>query len=209
MVLSILYDGDIDLIVGHTHGTLAYFENNTLSSKVKIKERSITDKHAVTLTIIDTDGYDTLDLRTDTHDQRIDLRPEGISDVYGKTGNLVIARDTMIGQVIAGKGNDFIRGNDGPNRLVGWTGDDVMMGGAGNDRFAFYPNDGHDMILDFTQGEDKIDLRFLPAITSIEDLSRKDTDEGLVIYLTDDQSDSVTLIGLERTDMAAGDFLFG
>ena len=66
----------------------------------------------VTLTLYDKDGNDTLDLRTDTTDQRVDLRPEGISDVYGLVGNLIIARDTLIENFVAGSGNDIVIGNE-------------------------------------------------------------------------------------------------
>ena len=161
----------------------------------------------VALTIYDTGGYDTLDLRTDTADQRIDLRPEGISDVYGLVGNLVIARGTMIEQFIAGSGDDMIRGNDGPNRLLGRGGDDILMGGEGKDRFAFSLNDGHDTILDFTKGEDKIDLRPIPDIT-FADLSGEERGGDLIIYLSDDQEASITLPGFSITDITPNDFLF-
>ena len=73
----------------------------------------------VALTLYDTGGTDTLDLRTDTSAQRVDLRPEGISDVYGLVGNLVIARDTLIEHFIAGSGNDRVTGNAAANRLEG------------------------------------------------------------------------------------------
>ena len=95
-----------------------------------------------TLTLYDNGGNDTLDLRTDTNDQRVYLRPEGISDVYGLTGNLVIARDTVIENVIAGSGNDlvvgnavanYLKGNNGDDRIWGSGGDDILEGGAGAD----------------------------------------------------------------------------
>ena len=98
---------------------------------------------AVTLTLYDTGGHDMLDLRTDTDDQRVDLRPEGISDVYGLVGNLLIARGTWIENFIAGSGNDKVIGNAVANRLAGGAGndelwgsggDDVLEGGAGADR---------------------------------------------------------------------------
>ena len=57
----------------------------------------------VTLTLYDAGGVDTLDLRTDAADQRVDLRPEGISDVFGLIGNWIIARGTVIENVIAGR----------------------------------------------------------------------------------------------------------
>ena len=87
----------------------------------------------ITLTIQDTDGTDTFDLRTDTHDQRIDLSEEGISDVFGLTGNLIIARGTTIENVIAGTGNDTISGNVAANRLEGRAGNDVLTGEEGSD----------------------------------------------------------------------------
>ena len=87
----------------------------------------------VTLTLHDTGGTDTLDLRTDTRDQRVDLRPEGISDVFGLTGNLSIARATVIENLIAGSGHDTVTGNAASNRLEGRAGNDRLTGNAGND----------------------------------------------------------------------------
>ena len=87
----------------------------------------------VTLTLYDKDGNDTLDLYTDTADQRVDLRPEGVSDVYGLVGNLIIARDTLIENFVAGSGNDIVIGNEAANLLEGRAGDDELMGNEGND----------------------------------------------------------------------------
>ena len=87
----------------------------------------------VTLTLYDSGGIDTLDLRTDTNDQRVDLRPEGFSNVYGLTGNLIIARDTLIENFIAGSGDDTVIGNDAANYLEGRDGNDNLQGNGGND----------------------------------------------------------------------------
>ena len=87
----------------------------------------------VTLTLYDKDGNDTLDLHTDTTDQRVDLRPEGISDVYGLVGNLIIARDTLIENFVAGSGDDLVLGNEVANLLEGRGGDDELLGNGGND----------------------------------------------------------------------------
>ena len=72
-------------------------------------------------------------LRRDGSDQQVDLRSEGISDVYGRVGNLVIARDTLIENFIAGRGNDVVIGNAVANRLEGGAGDDELWGNAGDD----------------------------------------------------------------------------
>lgn len=87
----------------------------------------------VALTIFDSGGHDRLDLRWDDDDQRVDLSPEGISDVFGLAGNLSIARGTVIESYIAGTGDDVVQGGDADNVLWGNYGNDTLAGGAGDD----------------------------------------------------------------------------
>ncbi len=87
----------------------------------------------VALTIFDSGGHDRLDLRWDDDDQRVDLSPEGISDVFGLAGNLSIARGTVIESYIAGTGDDVVRGGDADNVLWGNYGNDTLAGGGGDD----------------------------------------------------------------------------
>ena len=95
---------------------------------------------ALTLTIYDTGGYDTLDLSTATAGQKIDLRAEVAdsdeqfaSDVMGSRGNLLIAPGTVIEKAVGGAGDDEIVGNAADNTLEGGRSDDRLTGGAGND----------------------------------------------------------------------------
>ena len=134
-------DGHPELIVGNDDGIIHYFESVGTPESPEFSPQSLA--RPTTFTIYDNGGTDTLDVRTDTNDQRIYLRPEGISDVYGLIGNMIIARDTWIENVIAGSGNDFIAGNaiandlngrDGNDRIWGSGGDDILEGGAGADR---------------------------------------------------------------------------
>ena len=150
-------DGNLDLIIGNQVGDILYFKNTGTDANPEFSPQSLTQP--TTLTIYDNGGNDTLDLRTDTNDQRVYLHPEGISDVYGLTGNLIIARDTVIENFIAGSGDDLIAGNavanylngrDGDDRLWGSGGDDILEGGAGadmlnggaGDDYAYYTNSG-------------------------------------------------------------------
>ena len=90
-------------------------------------------ENPVTLTLYDSSGIDTLDLRTDTSKQQVDLRPEGFSDVFGLVGNLIIAQDTLIENFVAGSGDDVVTGNDAANYLQGRDGNDHLRGGGGDD----------------------------------------------------------------------------
>lgn len=121
-------------------------------------------------TILDNGGTDTIDFSNDTRDQRVNLNPEWTSDVYGYKGNMVIARDTIIENYVAGSGDDLVIGNmagnvlegrdgddnilkggDGDDRLFGGQGDDRLYGGEGNDALRGGPGedtlhaDGHAM----------------------------------------------------------------
>ena len=134
-------DNDLDLVIGNQDGAIHYFENTGTRANPSFTARSLA--RPATLTLYDSSGSDTLDLRTDTNNQRVYLRPEGISDVFGLTGNLIIARDTVIENFIAGSGDDLVAGNavanylsgrDGDDRLWGSGGDDILEGGAGADR---------------------------------------------------------------------------
>ena len=116
----------------------------------------------VALTLYDTGGTDTLDLRTDTHDQRIDLRPEGVSTVFGRNGKIFIGPETVIENVVAGSGNDRITGNAAANRLEGRGGHDTLDGREGRDTLEGGKGDdrltggkGHDT-LEGGEGDDRL-----------------------------------------------------
>ena len=105
----------------------------------------------VAVTLIDNGGQDVIDLSHWEGAQRLDLRSEAVSDVLGLTGNLVIARDTVIEEAHTGAGADDVTGNgsdnilhlgegndtadgqDGADRIFGGAGSDVLRGGAAND----------------------------------------------------------------------------
>ena len=97
--------------------------------------------------------------------------------------------DTLTGDdednVIEGNGGaDTLDGGDGADTLDGGSGDDELSGGHGADIFRFAPGHGNDIILDFSNGEDRIDLSDL----DIEDLSAVTIVEGtdrVTLDLTD------------------------
>jgi Ca2+-binding RTX toxin-like protein len=55
-------------------------------------------------------------------------------------------------------GNDALDGGAGVDVLWGMGGDDRLTGGTEADYFIFAAGEGHDVVMDFTKGQDKIDL---------------------------------------------------
>ncbi|MBU2958440.1 M10 family metallopeptidase C-terminal domain-containing protein [Paracoccus sp. 1_MG-2023] len=104
----------------------------------------VADAWGVAMTISDVGGWDRLDLGHDGHDQQIDMRMGGVSDVFGMRGNLQIAAGTLIEALFAGNGDDRIVGNAGRNNIRGGDGDDRIFGNGGNDTLS--GNNGNDLL---------------------------------------------------------------
>lgn len=83
----------------------------------------------------------------------------GDDDLFGQGG-----RDTLAGRkgndvLIAGRRRDRLNGGPGQDIVNGGRGGDTMLGGKGADRFVFTRvEDKGDIILDFVEGQDVIDL---------------------------------------------------
>jgi Ca2+-binding RTX toxin-like protein len=84
----------------------------------------------------------------------------GANTIVGTSGNDLIdgkaGKDTLSG----GGGNDILEGGSGTDQLRGGVGNDFLVGGAGADVFVFREaNWGTDVILDWGDGADRLDLR--------------------------------------------------
>ncbi|WP_371171390.1 M10 family metallopeptidase C-terminal domain-containing protein [Aliiroseovarius sp. 2305UL8-7] len=88
---------------------------------------------AMTMTVYDQGGIDTLNFANTYSSQVIDIRAGHFSSVYGKVNNIYIDGSTLIENAIGGHGTDKLIGNNTANRLSGEGGNDVIYGGAGND----------------------------------------------------------------------------
>jgi serralysin len=105
--------------------------------------------------VYDTEGIDTFDFSSYSSHQTLDLREESFSDLAGLTGNIGIARGTVIENGRTGTGNDTIIGNDADNDLSAGFGTDLLVGGAGHD--ALRGGSGNDTLqgevgFDFIEG---------------------------------------------------------
>ena len=130
--MALLYGTPTTLRTGNT----TYGENSTAGGAYDRFSTINSDgdiSESVTMTIVDSGGTDTLDFRSDTVAQRIDLRSGSFSDVYGQLGTLAIAVGTVIENAMTGSGHDVIYGNDAANQIQSMNGDDRVDAGAGND----------------------------------------------------------------------------
>jgi serralysin len=98
----------------------------------------------VSYTVVDNGGTDTLDYSGFAVAQRINLTAESYSNVGGRTGNVSIARGTVIENAIGGSGIDIILGNAAGNVLTGNGGADELYGLGGNDQL--FGGDGADYL---------------------------------------------------------------
>ena len=98
----------------------------------------------IAFTIYDYDGTDLINLATSRADNRLDMNGTGISDIGGLTGNVMIARGTVIENATMGSGNDTVIGNDAGNKIKGRVGNDSLSGGGGRDKLI--GNGGNDTL---------------------------------------------------------------
>ena len=106
------------------------------------------------------------------------------------------------------EGDDTIYGHAGDDEIYGGAGDDTMYGGSGADTFGIQRNSGNDVIADFANGEDVIDLTQFSGITSFADLTVTSDDTGVTIDLTAHGGGTILLQGFDIDDLDAADFVF-
>lgn len=190
--------GDTVYGVGHTLGASWL---GLLFDGVNSGSSANFNGYSFSATITDIGGYDVIDLSNDVMDQLVDLSSEGISDVLGDVGNLIIARGTVIEEYRAGSGDDTVEGNSAANKLYGKGGNDSLFGNAGDD--TLYGGNGNDMLRggadnDIFIGGDGADDMYGGAGTDLADYT---------------QSSSRAVVDLEDAALnagsAAGDTLVG
>jgi len=83
------------------------------------------------LLVTDLGGTDTINAAAIITDTLLDLRPGQVSSIDGQA--VTISIGTVIENADTGDGNDSVIGNDAPNNLRAWRGNDLLDGGAGAD----------------------------------------------------------------------------
>lgn len=133
----------------------------------------------------------------------------GLEEIDGGEGNDLIYGNFGDELMNGGEGNDTLYGGQNEDTLSGGAGDDVLfgnrnadvlVGGTGNDVFYASANSGHDVVLDFTLGEDRI------AIDGGAEYSVTDSPGGLVMDI--DGGARLTLVGVDTAKVQSSEWLF-
>lgn len=155
----------------------------------------------------------------------------GVDELHGRNGDDVLVggsgNDSLYGgagedSLFGGDGNDALGGGDGDDSLRGGAGNDVLSGGRGDDEltgnggsdiFVFRRMAGDDVITDFQNGADQIDLsafggRVADFAGQVAPALSDAGDGATFLDLTAlGGSGSVLILGLEFADVDAADFL--
>lgn len=141
------------------HDTVYGFNSNTGDPFVSLHSQSGAPRFLVR----DKGGDDTLDFSGFRQNQTIDLREGAASSVGGLRNNVGIAKGVTVENAIGGSGRDTLIGNTVDNVLTGGAGGDTLWGVGGRNTFRYEKAsdsayDDADLIMDFTSGQDTIDL---------------------------------------------------
>jgi Ca2+-binding RTX toxin-like protein len=155
------------------------------------------------------DSYSSIEaVRGSSFSDNITGRVAADDSVWGGAG-----ADTVHGlggadQLFGEWGDDTLFGDAGADSIDGGIGADHLSGGADSDRFIFRGNFGNDIVLDFEDGSDKLDLRG-SNLTSSDLVITQQSGYVEVIVRDDNQHavGTISLIGLAVGQVTLGDFI--
>lgn len=128
-------------------------------------------------------------------DSELILGNEGQDSISGGDGN-----DSLFG----GKGNDQLFGDAGDDFLSGDQGNDTLTGGQGRDTFALAIGGGLDIITDFGNGSDFIQL---PAGVNISDILIQTAGANTLLTLRSTGEQLAQLNNVQASSITTANFL--
>lgn len=127
----------------------------------------------------------------------------GNDRMFGDTGNDRLSGGDGRDRLFGGSGDDTLRGGAGADVLDGGRGNDLLHGGAGGDRFVFSPGRGDDVITDFQDEADLIEVQGLAGGFAALALVQQGSD-----ILVSWGNGSVLVMHMTPGELTADDFLF-
>ena len=133
---------------------------------------------------------------------------DGSDLIIGRNGDDLFFGEQGSDTLIGGNGQDLIYGGEGDDLLSGHQGNDTLVGGAGSDIFVLTPGGGTEVITDFTNHEDLIQLPFGVAFEDLEiaqgsEVNANDT----FLSLANGDELLATVTGVEADIFSSSDFI--
>jgi Ca2+-binding RTX toxin-like protein len=128
----------------------------------------------------------------------------GRDRLFGQAGN-----DELIGgpgddRLVGGAGGDTLSGGGGNDTLIGGSGFDRLTGGAGRDVFVFGARDGSDRLMDFREGQDRIQITAGASRLSELEISDSGTNNTMIEF----GSTKILVMNGQGVTWDASDFIF-
>lgn len=124
--------------------------------------------------------------------------PKGtINDIENVNGTKF--SDTLIGDAK----NNILNGNAGDDKLIGNGGHDIFQFSSHNGVVDF----GHDTVMDFTPGDDRIRISH-GAFANYSEMLQHTEQVGNDVVITYDNNNSITLHDTQLSSLHYGDFIF-
>ncbi|PTW58862.1 T5SS/PEP-CTERM-associated repeat protein [Breoghania corrubedonensis] len=136
---------------------------------------------------------------------------DGLTETGGDAeGDTLIAIEHVLGSshddtLTGDGGGNYLRGYGGNDTIAGGGGNDILRGEAGTDTFVFADNWGNDLLLDF---EDGVEIMDMTAVTGLTDFSQLTVTDMGADTLVSYAGDSIRLTGVASADVDFSDFLF-
>lgn len=142
-----------------------------------------------------------------TEDDSIDGGTEG-DILNGEDGSDFIQGGDGADTINGGSAADDLRGDAGNDLITGGTGGDTMRGGADSDIFFFAINSGVDVIVDFQDGIDKLNLAGYAGANAGNTIIQQ-SGANTIVSFAGAFTDQVIILNFTATNFtAAGDILF-
>ncbi|SFC34230.1 fasciclin domain-containing protein [Tropicimonas isoalkanivorans] len=135
------------------------------------------------------------------------LAGRGNDVVLGRNGSDVLKGQLGADTLIGNKGSDQLNGNRGRDVVDGGRDNDQLRGGAGDDTFVFSKGYDRDVVIDFRNGQDVIDVRG----TDIDTFGKLDdtfVDRAFGTVLDFGNGDRLVLLGVDQSRLDESDFIF-
>lgn len=215
-VASIEHEGRSFIFVAGNDDGITVFEllpDGTLLHAITLADDfdiALTNVSAISVTIINGEIHVFVAGAEDGITQFI-FEPDtlGTTEV-GTTGKDVITGTGFDDHLFGGRRGDTIDGGAGDDRIDGGGGKDYLTGGAGADTFVFVADGRKDFIMDFEDGLDLIDLSGYHQIGTVDDLTLKTREWGVLIEIRGEKLKVIAADGetITAEDFTADDFIF-